>query len=241
MHKTFDVGKALGSASPRTRLSAQLIIGCAVVILGVLFTLDNLDVLSSGPILRWWPIVIVLIGASRLVGYGSRPQVAPGLVLTGVGVLLLFSNLRIISFSLWDLWPLVFVAAGAALVVRGMRRTQESTGTVDPDDTAHAFVMMGAIVRKMNSSQFKGGEATAFMGGVELDLRGAQAAGETVIIDVLAWWGRIELWVPKHWKVTSEIVPIMAGYEDKSKPDADAKVHLIVRGLVVMGGVEVGN
>jgi predicted membrane protein len=101
--------------------------------------------------------------------------------------------------------------------------------------------MMGAVVRKMNSSQFKGGEVTAFMGGVELDLRGAHAASETIVIDVLAWWGGVELWVPPDWKVTSEVVPIMAGYEDKSKPQGDAKVHLIVRGLVVMGGIEVGN
>lgn len=225
----------------RTRLSAQLFIGAAVVFLGVLFTLDNLDVLASGPILRWWPIVIVLLGVSRMVGYGTRSQPVTGGVIAGVGVLLLFSNLNIISFSIWDLWPLVLVAAGAALVMRGMRRTQEGSPSVDPDDTAHAFVMMGAIVRKMNSSHFKGGEATAFMGGVELDLRGAHAASETIVIDVLAWWGGIELWVPPDWKVTSEVVPIMAGFEDKRKPQGDAKVHLIVRGLVVMGGIEVGN
>ena len=233
MQVTFDHSRA--------RLSAQLLIGCAIVLLGVLFTLDNLDILQSGPILRWWPIVIVLLGVSRLVGYGSAPQTLPGAVITGVGLLLLLSNLRIIGFGVWDLWPLVFVAAGAALVTRGLRRTRESGPQVEPDDTAHAFVMMGAVVRKMNSSQFKGGEATAFMGGVELDLRGAHAASDTIIIDVLAWWGGIELWVPQDWKVTSEVVPIMAGYEDKSKPQADAKVHLIIRGLVVMGGVEVGN
>src|SRR5262245_9550135 len=142
----------------RARVSAQLFIGCAVVVLGVLFTLDNLDVLQAGPILRFWPIVLVLLGVSRLIGVGSRPQMPAGLVLTGIGLLMLLSNLHVISFGIWDLWPLVLVAAGAALVTRGMRRRQEADPSLVPDDTAHAFVMMGAVVRKMNSAQFRGGE-----------------------------------------------------------------------------------
>jgi hypothetical protein len=79
------------------------------------------------------------------------------------------------------------------------------------------------------------------MGGVELDLRGARPASDTMILDVLVWWGGIELKVPPDWRVTSEVVPIMAGIEDKTKVQLDAKTHLIVRGLVVMGGIEVAN
>jgi len=97
------------------------------------------------------------------------------------------------------------------------------------------------VVRKMNSSHFVGGEATAFLGGVELDLRGAHTASDTVFLDVLVWWGGVELKVPPDWKVTSEVVPVMAGIEDKTKVQVDAKVHLVVRGLVVMGAIEVEN
>ena len=104
-----------------------------------------------------------------------------------------------------------------------------------------AFVMMGGVERKMNSSQFRGGEATAVMGGIELDLRGAKAASDTVVIHVLAWWGGIEIRVPKDWMVTSEVLPIMAGYEDQTKLENGTKTHLVVKGLVVMGGIEVKN
>jgi len=101
--------------------------------------------------------------------------------------------------------------------------------------------MMGGVGHKMISSRFRGGEATAVMGGVELDLRGARAAGDTVVLNVLAWWGGIDIFVPKDWKVASEVIPIMAGYEDLTKVEPDARTHLIVKGLVVMGGVEVKN
>jgi len=235
-------------ADPRNRLSAQLIFGCVVITLGVLFTLDNLSIVNSGSILRWWPLVLVFFGLSRLLGWGARQQTVAGGVMTGIGALLLLSNLHVIRFCIWDLWPLALVAGGASLVARGMQRRPPPgpDGAPAPDmpsmdDRIHAFVIMGGVVRKMNSSHFVGGEATAFMGGVELDLRGAHAASDTVVLDVLVWWGGVELKVPPDWKVTSEVVPIMAGIEDKTKVQIDARVHLIVRGLVVMGGIEVGN
>jgi hypothetical protein len=231
-------------AETRPRLSAQLVFGCVVITLGVLFTLDNLSIVNSGSILRWWPVVLVFFGLSRLLGFGARQQTVSGAVMAGIGMLLLLSNLDVIRFRIWDLWPLALVAGGASLVTRGMqRRAPQPDGAPAPDldDRIHAFVMMGGVVRKMNSSHFVGGEATAFMGGVELDLRGAHAATDTVILDVLVWWGGVELKVPPDWKVTSEVVPVMAGIEDKSKLQVDAKTHLIVRGLVVMGGIEVGN
>ena len=228
-------------ADHRPRFSAQLIIGCAIALLGVLFTLDNLNIVESEPILRWWPAVLVMIGLRRLLGFGTRPQMLAGGLITGAGVLLLLASFDMLRFSVWELWPLQLVFFGAWLVLRGMRRTRESGPQMEPDDYANAFVALGGVVRKMNSSQFRGGEATAFMGGVELDLRNAHAASDTIVIDVLAWWGRIELWVPPDWKVTSEVLPIMAGYEDKTKVQPDAKTHLIVRGFVVMGGIEVGN
>lgn len=225
----------------RTRISAQLVTGCIIIVLGVLFTLDNLNILQSGSVLRWWPIVLVLLGVCRLAGLWCRPNLPAGAIMTGVGLVLLLSNLHVISFCIWDLWPLALVAGGAALVMRGMERSRALRQQPDSDDHIHAFVILGGVVRKLNSGHFVGGEATAFMGGVELDMRGAKAATDTVVLDVLVWWGGIELKVPPDWKVTSEVVPVMAGIEDKTKVQLDARTHLIVRGLVVMGGIEIGN
>ena len=228
-------------ADGRPKISPQLIFGLAIATLGVLFTLDNLDIIQSGPILRWWPIVLVLVGLTRLWGSGPRSQTVAGVLITGVGLILLFSSLDLIRYGIWDLWPLGLVFAGGFLIWRVTQRAKGGGPPVDPDDYANAFVLMGGVTRKMSSSQFRGGEATAIMGGVELDLRNAHPANNTVVMDVLAWWGGIEIWVPQDWKVTSEVLPVMAGYEDKTKPQPDAKTHMILRGLEVMGGIEVGN
>jgi hypothetical protein len=81
------------------------------------------------------------------------------------------------------------------------------------------------------------------MGGVEVDLRGARTTGPQVVIDAFAMWGGIEIFVPRDWKVVSEVLPLMAGYEDHTAPPdgGAAKTTLVIRGLVVMGGIEIKN
>lgn len=225
----------------RTRIGAQLLIGLTVVALGVLFTLDNLDLIRSGPILRWWPIVVVLIGVSKLVGYGSGRHVLAGGLITTAGLWLLLSSIDAVPWGFWDLWPLALVFVGGSLIAGSLRRPRVVGADGDPRDQANLFVMMGGVEHKMVSQQFRGGEATAVMGGVELDLRHAKAAGDTVVVQVLAWWGAVELFVPSDWKVTSEALHLMAAFEDNTKPQLPTTTHLIVRGLVVMGAVEVKN
>jgi hypothetical protein len=79
------------------------------------------------------------------------------------------------------------------------------------------------------------------MGGVGIDMRDASITEVDAVIDVFVWAGGIELMVPEDWVVVSKVVPIMAAYEDATKPKADSRKRLIVRGLVLMGGVEVKN
>ena len=45
------------------RITPRLIVGFGILALGMLWTLDNLDVLQSEPFTRWWPVLLVLIGA----------------------------------------------------------------------------------------------------------------------------------------------------------------------------------
>jgi len=81
------------------------------------------------------------------------------------------------------------------------------------------------------------------MGGCEIDLRQASIApGTEAIIDVFAFWGGIDIKVPEDWVVITKAVPIMGGIEDKSRvPQPLSTKRLIIRGIVVMGGIVVKN
>ena len=52
-------------------------------------------------------------------------------------------------------------------------------------------------------------------------------------------WGGIEITVPPDWAVDNHIVPIMGGVVDKSTGTQAATHRLHLRGVVLMGGVEI--
>lgn len=108
---------------------------------------------------------------------------------------------------------------------------------------ASLFSLLSSSKRRWGKSVFRGAETTAFMGGCELDLREAlMSAGELAVVDVFVIMGGVNIFVPPNWTVSQEVVPLLGGVHDKTRsvPSNPAQ-HLLVRGTVVMGGVEISN
>jgi hypothetical protein len=111
----------------------------------------------------------------------------------------------------------------------------------DDNSTMTVVAVMGGVTRGNNSRAFRRADLFAFMGGCEIDLRKAAVNGEAVI-DLFCMWGGIEVRVPEDWTVVSQIVPLMGGVEDKTRPPQGATAHrLTLRGMALMGGVEIKN
>ena len=230
----------------RLPLTGRLVFGFVVIALGVLFTLDNLGVIEAGEILRWWPAVFVVYGISRLTGLYGRQKLVAGIVFTLLGALLLLREAGFPAPDPWAFWPVVLVAVGFSMVTGTLRRTRGADVPVAPgaesDSTFSTFVMWSGIERKVGSLDFRGGDVTAIMGGAEIDLRQAKMPGGRAVVDVMALWGGVELFVPTDWKVTVEALPLMAGIEDATRaPAGEVRGHLVLRGVVLMGGVEIKN
>ena len=45
------------------RITGQLVLGVAIAILGVLFTLDNLHILRARDFLRFWPLALIAVAS----------------------------------------------------------------------------------------------------------------------------------------------------------------------------------
>jgi len=160
-----------------------------------------------------------------------------GFVFVVVGSWLLLEQTTLVRISFWDMWPALLVAFGVFLVWKGMTTPRRRPSVVS-NDLISAMAVLGGVSRGNNSAAFRGGDLTAVLGGCELDLRHAAIDGEAVI-DVFAMWGGIEIKVPPDWAVSNQAMAIMGGVEDKSKATSDARQRLIVRGFVLMGGVEI--
>lgn len=227
------------SARP-ARVTPQLLFGLLVIGVGVLFTLDNFDVVDAGRYLRYWPVGLIAIGALKLWQSRGAEGVFGALLFIAAGVWLVLQSARVVTIRLWDMWPLLLILFGASLVWRGLRG-RRAHGGADSSATLSGLAVLGGMHRGNNSQAFRGGDLTAVLGGCEIDLRQAAINGEAVI-DVFAMWGGIELRVPEDWSISGRVVSILGGYEDKTRPAGGATTHrLVVQGTVIMGGIEIKN
>jgi predicted membrane protein len=229
------------------RLSPQLVMGVIVILLGIIFFAHNLGLLEAEDYLKYWPALLVVYGISRFVQCNTVPARLWASAFIVVGSVMLLNRIGILHFYLWDYWPLILVLIGSGMIWGNLTRGKSVDGATrnalsDGLTTINAFALMGGYRRSSNSQDFRGGELTAIMGGVEVDLRQASIKQGEAVIDIFAFWGGVELRVPDDWMVVIEGVPIMGGYEDKTHvPKSDTGKRLIIRGYVLMGGAEIKN
>jgi hypothetical protein len=228
------------SSAPRIRLTSQLFAGLLLAALGVLFTLDNLQILRAREVLRYWPAIFLVIGISQLVQARSIGTMIGGSIWIVFGSVLLGERLHLISSGL-RFWPLLLVAVGVWIMVRSMTAAGPS-GVTDSSARLSALAVLGGVDRRVTAEGFQGADITAFMGGGKLDLREAKMSGPEAVVDILAIMGGFEIVTPETWHVIVDVVPLMGGYEDKTRHPAEPSApRLRLRGFVMMGGLEVRN
>ena len=228
------------SSAPRIRLTSQLFAGLLLAALGMLFTLDNLQILRAREVLRYWPAIFLVIGISQLVQARSIGTMIGGSIWIVFGSVLLGERLHLISSGL-RFWPLLLVAVGVWIMVRSMTAAGPS-GVTDSSARLSALAVLGGVDRRVTAEGFQGADITAFMGGGKLDLREAKMSGPEAVVDILAVMGGFEIVTPETWQVIVDVVPLMGGYEDKTRHPADPSApRLRLRGFVMLGGLEVRN
>jgi hypothetical protein len=224
------------------RLTPQLLMGLIIISVGVIFTLDNMGVADARSYLRFWPAGLIAIGLLKVQQARGSGGTAGGFAMIAVGGWLLLDSLEIISVSIWQLWPILLVFFGASMVWQGISGRRRGAGlSTDANATISGLAVLGGITRSNNSRRFRGGDLTAVMGGCVIDLRQAAIDGDAVL-DVFAMWGGIELRIPDDWTVVSRVVPLLGGFDDKTHPPPGESAHrLIIKGIAIMGGIEVKN
>ncbi len=222
----------------RSRISPRLVVGLLVILLGALVTLDNLGFVVLHALWRFWPIALVLIGLTRWIqgdAFGAFLWMAGGIAFLAVSFELL---------ELRQLWGLLLVAGGARLVFGPpSRRADPGASPAQTGDAAtlSAFAMLGGVTRGTNSTAFRSGTATAFMGGCVVDLRQAKMAGAEATFDSFAVWGGVEIKVPADWAVENRGLAVLGGFVDSTRRPSEPRSRLLLTGLAIMGGVEVKN
>jgi cell wall-active antibiotic response 4TMS protein YvqF len=177
----------------------HLVIGLCVMALGVALVLDRLGVFPAEQILRYWPVGLILFGASIM--WQALIAAADGTI-----------NGRRQDIPIG---PAIW------LVLLGLffTHTFERRGSAEHSDNSEnvrVFAVMSGDQRTNTGARFRGAEMTSLMGGARLDLREAQLPpGESAVVDVFAMMGGAVLMVPKGWTVDMQATSILGGIKDE--------------------------
>ena len=221
---------------------SRMILGITVMVLGLALALDNFGLFQIRYIFRLWPVILMVIGLTRLsqsVRHGGRPE---GYVLTLVGAGLLLMNLGLLDFR--QALAFLLLTVGGVIVYRAAHGTSASSGdlSMEASQRLDAFALLGGVQRVSRATEFRGGSASALLGGCDIDLReAAMPEGATAVLDTLAIMGGVEVRVPDDWSVETRGMALLGGFEDKTRRPLDPSKKLVITGLAVMGGVEVKN
>jgi predicted membrane protein len=230
----------------RFRNQRRVLFGAFIIIIGALSLLDNLHVFDAREVLHFWPMAFVALGGLKIFQTRNPSGYLVGAALIAVGVVLTLQSMGIVAFRWRDWWPVLLIAGGIVVISRGIfgrRLTRDDRNlrtVVASESYVDAVAVMSGNKTKNDSQDFRGGEITAVMGGIELDLRQASIQADATI-HVFAMWGGIVIRVPGDWSVVTNGVPLLGGIDDKTVPPASPAKRLVIEGYAIMGGVEIKN
>lgn len=213
--------------------AGRFAVGTALVAIGLVFALDAAGVTDAGPVVaRWWPLVLVVLGATQIAL--ERRASFPATALVVIGLFALAGTTGALEGRLWSLaWPGALILVGAWLAF-GRRR---------PAAVRAARVTRLAVLTTSNlavkSKGFRSADLTAVLGGVRCDLTKAELHPSGARVSATAVLGSVVVIVPEGWRVRVRGLPVFGGWDDTtSREVAPGAPELEVRAVVVLGGVE---
>jgi hypothetical protein len=105
----------------RHRPHRQILWGLFLMALGGLFLLDRTGLVELPSIGRFWPAVLLVIGASKFLArrWGS------GAMLSLMGLAFFAAEFGWAGLAYHNFWPLLLVAVGVGIVIKALSREDE--------------------------------------------------------------------------------------------------------------------
>src|SRR5512140_2110512 len=104
------------------RFTPQVVFGLIIIVLGVVFTLNNIGVIDSEDYLMYWPALVILYGCAKLFQNRAASGRIWAVAWIVVGVALLLNTLHLAHIRIWDYWPLVLVLIGFGMMSGSVSR-----------------------------------------------------------------------------------------------------------------------
>ena len=164
-------------------MSNRIFCGLLLVSVGIMFLLDTTGLAGeeTDVVGTYWPALLIGWGVWGILRRGFQLRLG-SLIILALGVFFLLSNLSIWDWNAGQLWPVLLVLLGLAIIGRlgrpgrwlrrriGRRGSSSARETVLGTDSSGSYVFSGGRER-VTTQEYRGGSVSAICGGLELDLR----------------------------------------------------------------------
>jgi hypothetical protein len=213
--------------------------GLALIVLGILLALDNLEVLDASDLLAgWWPLAVIAAGAWWTVSGSS----VSGLATVAVGGMLLVATLGVVDVSFGRLiLPGMLVLVGGSLLQAGvrLRAAQVEMGAGSPVERGR--VPTGSDGPSGASGrQLAGPTATAVFGDARLVVGDDGRDTDRLVVTTTAVFGDVRVEVPSGWRLEDRITRLLGDVTlPATQPSYPESPVVVLHGLVALGDVRV--
>ncbi|RMD50883.1 MAG: hypothetical protein D6830_01625 [Ignavibacteria bacterium] len=229
------------------KFSDNQIFGIVLIVVGILFTLDNLYYidLDIADMIFSLPSILFLIGLSSYKNNHRSPKAYSFFGLAVIGWILIMYGYSPFELLIEN-WPAIIILIGLYILLNDKKiNTPRNPGNTETESSGKLdeFIFWRGMKRRYDNSIFSGGDLSILMGGAELDLKNATLEEGKVVLNISVIMGGLELWIPSDWNVIYNGVTLFGGFEDArlKRPsfDIDLNKTLEIKGLILFGGMEI--
>lgn len=197
-----------------SKKALSALLGIAVLAFGVLYAGNVIgfwDVNFSFD--GWWTLFLIIPCAISVINGGVHVVNSMGLI---IGVLMLLSEQNVLKENLGYklIVPAILIAIGFSIIFRKTTGNAEGTNGVFAGSSGeNFFAVFGGNAPNFTGEIFRGANAYAIFGGVDLRLRDAVIKRDCKI-NVYSIFGGSDIFLPENVKCVVSSLPIFGGVDN---------------------------
>lgn len=223
--------------------SEKIVIGSVLIILGVIFALNALEITDIDIFFKgWWTLFIIV---PSFIGLFHKDERSMSIVPFIVGVLLLLGAQGLLSFAtIWKLIiPVILICIGVAILFKDNLSKKATEKMKELNANRNNLESYSSIFGSQQASfenrEFVGANLNASFGSVDLNLRKATITKD-VIINANAIFGGVTIIVPENVNIEVKSSPIFGGVTNKAKAQYNESLPtLYIDGTAVFGEIDI--
>lgn len=221
--------------SKKLGFSSQIFTGLIIIFIGILLLLSTTNLYDTSQIWKFVPSLFILLGIYSIIQNRFKNITGAALLIVFAAIFQLIALDVVDAATAADWWPLFIIILGLFIIINRFKKTP-----MIEKDQLSLLAILGGNEARSTSSDLKGGEITAILGGVTLDLRDAKIESKPIKLNLLTILGGVDLKIPGGWNIKNNVSPILGGIEDKRRAiETSKEVDVVIEGILLLGGVTI--